>query len=145
MSRAAPAQPRAGVLIADDNRDAADTLALCLQLDGHAVIVAYDGLSAVELATREQPPVLLLDIGMPGLNGYEVARRIRQQDWGRQARLVALTGGGVNWAYAQAAGFDSHVLKPVDPAVLSAWITAGELPKNPPKNPPEELLRKPAP
>ena len=86
------------MLIADDNRDAADTLALCLQLDGHAVIVAYDGLSAVELATREQPPVLLLDIGMPGLNGYEVARRIRQQDWGRQARLVALTGGGVDWS-----------------------------------------------
>ena len=135
MSRAHAERPQPGVLIADDNRDAADTLALCLQLDGHRVIVAYDGLSAIEQATREQPRVLLLDIGMPVLNGYEVARRIRQQDWGRQARLVALTGGGVDWAHAQAAGFDSHVLKPVDPAVLSAWITSGELPKNPSNEP----------
>lgn len=136
MSRAHAERPQPGVLIADDNRDAADTLALCLQLDGHRVIVAYDGLSAIEQATREQPQVLLLDIGMPVLNGYEVARRIRQQDWGRQARLVALTGGGVDWAHAQAAGFDSHVLKPVDPAVLSAWITSGDLPKNPSNEPP---------
>ena len=141
MSRAHSERPQPGVLIADDNRDAADTLALCLQLDGHRVIVAYDGLSAIEQATREQPPVLLLDIGMPGLDGYEVARRIRQQDWGRQARLVALTGGGVDWAHAQAAGFDSHLLKPVDPAVLSAWITAVELPKDLPHEP----LRRPTP
>ena len=138
MSRAHAERPQPGVLIADDNRDAADTLALCLQLDGHRVIVAYDGLSAIEQATREQPRVLLLDIGMPVLNGYEVARRIRQQDWGRQARLVALTGGGVDWAHAQAAGFDSHVLKPVDPAVLSAWITSGNLPKNLSNEPPRK-------
>ena len=138
MSRAHAERPQRGVLIADDNRDAADTLALCLQLDGHRVIVAYDGLLAIEQATREQPRVLLLDIGMPVLNGYEVARRIRQQDWGRQARLVALTGGGVDWAHAQAAGFDSHVLKPVDPAVLSAWITSGNLPKNLSNEPPRK-------
>ena len=138
MSRAHAERAQPGVLIADDNRDAADTLALCLQLDGHRVIVAYDGLSAIEQATREQPRVLLLDIGMPVLNGYEVARRIRQQDWGRQARLVALTGGGVDWAHAQAAGFDSHVLKPVDPAVLSAWITSGNLPKNLSNEPPRK-------
>ena len=138
MSRAHAERAQPSVLIADDNRDAADTLALCLQLDGHRVIVAYDGLSAIEQATREQPRVLLLDIGMPVLNGYEVARRIRQQDWGRQARLVALTGGGVDWAHAQAAGFDSHVLKPVDPAVLSAWITSGNLPKNLSNEPPRK-------
>ena len=124
-----PVQVKSAILIADDNRDAADTLALCLQFDGHVVMVAYDGLAAIEMATREQPSVILLDIGMPGLDGYEVARRIRQQAWGRHTLLVALTGGGVDWIHAQAAGFDVHFRKPIDPGVLSAWIAAQNDPR----------------
>lgn len=126
---ALPERAEPAVLIADDNRDAADTLALCLQFDGHVVMVAYDGLAAIELATREQPTVMLLDIGMPGLDGYEVARRVRQQAWGRRTLLVALTGGGVDWARAQAAGFDVYFRKPIDPSVLSAWIAAQDDPQ----------------
>ena len=126
---ALPERAQPAVLVADDNRDAADTLALCLQFDGHVVTVAYDGLAAIEMAAREQPTVMLLDIGMPGLDGYEVARRVRQQAWGRRTLLVALTGGGVDWVHAQAAGFDVYFRKPIDAGVLSTWIAAQDAPR----------------
>jgi two-component system CheB/CheR fusion protein len=108
------------VLIADDNRDAAESLAALLRLAGHQVVTAIDGVAAIEAAPEFLPEVALLDIGMPRLNGYEVARRIRQEPWGREMLLVALTG----WAKEEdqrrtkEAGFDIHLVKPADPADL---------------------------
>jgi signal transduction histidine kinase len=112
------------VLIADDNRDALDSLARLLQLSGHEVHAAADGLQALEAAARLRPDLMLLDIGMPGLNGYEVARRIRSLDWGRSAVLVALTGWGQDNDRRQSreAGFDSHWVKPLDSLKLAALL-----------------------
>ena len=103
------------VLVVDDNQDAAESLALILQMDGHVARVAHDGPSAVELAAQFQPQVVFLDIGMPGMDGYEVARRLRRQP-GAQPVLVALTGWGTQEDLARAteAGFDHHLTKPAD-------------------------------
>jgi CheY-like chemotaxis protein len=109
------------VLIADDNRDAAESLAVLLRMDGHEVTIAYDGPQALAMLTQARPDVALLDIGMPGLNGYEVARRVRHGPSGRGVTLIAVTGWGQDRdkAQARAAGFDHHFTKPVDPARLS--------------------------
>ena len=114
----APA-PAAGVrriLVADDNLDSLETLAQLLQLRGHEIYKAADGVQALEAATRTRPDLVLLDIGMPGMDGYEVARRIRSQPWGREATLVALTGWGQenDRRRSREAGFDSHCIKPLD-------------------------------
>jgi CheY-like chemotaxis protein len=110
--------------VADDNRDAGETLAMLLRLDGHEVNVALDGLEAVELFVRTQPEVVILDIGMPGLSGHEVARRIREQSGGRAVTLIAVTGWGqkADKDRAAASGFDHHFTKPVEPTVLSALL-----------------------
>jgi PAS domain S-box-containing protein len=111
---------RPRVLVVDDNRDAASTLAELLQMMGSEVREAYDGLQAVAAATEFRPDVVLLDIGLPDINGYEVARRIRALAGLAQPRLVALTGWGQeeDKRLAQQAGFDEHWTKPVDPARL---------------------------
>ena len=111
------------VLVADDNRDAADSLARVLGAYGHEVRVAYDGLSALQLFEQFAPRVAVLDIGMPGADGYEVARRVRGQH-GAAPRLIALTGWGQEHdrARALAEGFDHHLTKPVDPAAVHALI-----------------------
>jgi CheY-like chemotaxis protein len=103
------------IVIADDNQDMADSLKVLLELDGHVVHATQDGEGAVALARRVQPDYVLLDIGMPKLNGYEVARHIRMQPWGREMRLVAITGWGQpeDRARAMQAGFDYHLTKPV--------------------------------
>jgi CheY-like chemotaxis protein len=103
------------ILIADDNRDVVDSLALLLELTGYSVERAYDGLQAVEAAERYRPDLVLLDIGMPKLDGYEACRRIREQPWGRAIRIVALTGWGQedDRRRSQGAGFDRHLVKPV--------------------------------
>lgn len=121
-----PVSAKRRVLIADDNRDALESLARLLQLSGHEVHAAADGVQALEAAARLRPDLMLLDIGMPGLNGYEVARRIRQSDWGRSAVLVALTGWGQDNDRRQSreAGFDSHWVKPLDSRKLSALLEA---------------------
>jgi CheY-like chemotaxis protein len=118
------------VLIADDNRDAAESLAVLLRMDGHEVTVAYDGPQALALLTQVQPEVALLDIGMPGLNGYEVARRVRHGPLGRSITLIAVTGWGQDRDKAQAhqAGFDHHFTKPVDPERLSRLLRSGQAP-----------------
>ncbi len=118
----APRQRR--VLVADDNRDAGDTLAMLLRLDGHEVHVATDGLEAVEMFARLQPDVVILDIGMPGLSGHEAARRIREQSGGQEVTLIAVTGWGqkADKDRAVASGFDHHFTKPVEPTVLSALL-----------------------
>jgi len=107
------------VLVVDDNHDSADVLALLLELSGHTVRVAHDGLNAVDICADFQPDLVVLDIGLPGLNGYEAAKRIRRQT-GRQPVLVALSGWGQDEdrVRSSAAGFDSHLVKPVDHGVL---------------------------
>lgn len=119
---AAPAQRR--ILVIDDNRDAADSLALLLSLQGNEVRTAYDGLEAVEAAAVFQPDVVLSDIGMPRLNGYEAAHRIREQCRGRRVVLVATTGWGQEEDRRRStqAGFDFHLVKPVDLAALERLL-----------------------
>jgi PAS domain S-box-containing protein len=108
------------VLVVDDNQDAADALAMLLHALGHETCVAYDGRSAFELANRLRPEFALLDIGMPGMDGHELARRLRDEPWGRTMRLVALTGWGQDEDRERAyrSGFDRHYTKPVDPVEL---------------------------
>jgi PAS domain S-box-containing protein len=114
------------VLLADDNIDAVEVLAEVLRMAGHEVHLATEGTTAAAMAARLQPRVLVLDIGMPGLNGYEVARQVRAQFWGRRALLIAATGWGQeeDRRKAQAAGFDLHLTKPFSPEELLAAIDA---------------------
>ncbi len=116
---AAPASRR--VLIADDNHDGAETLGMVLETLGHEIHLAYSGAEALEVAARCRPEIGILDIGMPDLSGYEVARRIRHEAWGAQITLIALTGWGQenDKRLAYAAGFDHHLTKPVDPERLT--------------------------
>jgi CheY-like chemotaxis protein len=123
--RAAPAARARRVLVVDDNRSAADSLAVILRLDGHEVAIAYDGRAALAEAERFRPEVVLLDIGMPGMNGYDVARTIRAREWAAHVCLIALTGLGTSEdrEHAQEAGFDTHLVKPVDVDALTALLT----------------------
>ena len=111
------------VLVADDNRDAADSLQRVLALYGHEVRVAYDGASAMRIGTEFRPRVAVLDLAMPGADGYEVARQIRRQQ-GREVTIVALTGWGQDADRKRAveAGFDHHLVKPVDPGALNQLL-----------------------
>ena len=116
------------IVLADDNADAVEVLAELLRIEGHEVHVAHDGQAAADLAARVRPHVLVLDIGMPGLNGYEVARQVRAQDWGARALLVAATGWGQeeDRRKALAAGFDLHFTKPFAPEKLLSAIASLE-------------------
>jgi len=118
------AQVRRRILVADDNSDALESLATLLELGGHEVFSAANGALALESAERHLPEVALLDIGMPKLDGYEVARRIRAQPWGRRITLVALTGWGQESDRRRSgeAGFDSHLVKPLDLDKLTALL-----------------------
>jgi two-component system CheB/CheR fusion protein len=113
------------VLLADDNADAANLLALLLESEGHTVHTGFDGITAMALAEAHRPDVMVLDIGMPGANGYEVARWVRAQAWGAAVRLVAVTGWGIEHDGGQAldAGFDVRLVKPVDMAQLLAAVS----------------------
>ena len=112
------------ILVVDDNKDSADSLGMLLRLGGNDTRTAYDGLEAVDVAETFRPDLVLLDIGLPKLNGYEVARRIRQQPWGRNATLVALTGWGQDEdrRRSQEAGFDLHLVKPVELEALEKLL-----------------------
>ncbi len=114
------------ILIADDNRDSADSLAMLLKIKGYEVGTAYDGEQAVEAAEALRPDVALLDIGMPNLNGYDACRRIREQPWGQGMFLIALTGWGQeeDRRRTEEAGFDQHMVKPVDPAALMKLLAS---------------------
>jgi PAS domain S-box-containing protein len=111
------------VLVADDNRDAADSLQRVLALFGHDVRVAYDGAAALKIGEEFRPRVAVLDIAMPGTDGYDVARAIRRQQ-GTQVTLVALTGWGqeADRKRAMESGFDYHLVKPVDPGALNQLL-----------------------
>lgn len=115
--------PPMRILVADDNRDAADSLQRVLALYGHEVRVAYDGATAVRVGEEFRPRVAILDIGMPGTNGYDVARALRTGQGGR-VTLVALTGWGqdADRRRAAEAGFDHHLIKPVDPQLLNTLL-----------------------
>lgn len=110
-----PTAPRR-ILVVDDNEDAASSLGHLLRLTAHDVRTAHDGEQALQLAAADHPDVVLLDIGIPKLNGYAVAERIREQPWGKTMSLIALTGWGqpVDRERSRAAGFDHHLTKPVD-------------------------------
>jgi CheY-like chemotaxis protein/anti-sigma regulatory factor (Ser/Thr protein kinase) len=114
--RAAPRGLR--IVVADDNQDSAEMMRALLELDGHVVRVANDGVAAFDLVSSFDPSVAVLDIGMPRLDGYEVARRVRAQ--GRPVRLIAVTGWGqdADRQRAEAAGFDAHLTKPASPDEL---------------------------
>ncbi|HZT02679.1 MAG TPA: response regulator [Steroidobacteraceae bacterium] len=119
------------ILIADDNNDALESLATLLQLSGHEVFTATNGGTALQSAERHRPEVALLDIGMPMLDGYEVAKRIRAQPWGQRITLVALTGWGQDSdrRRSREAGFDSHLVKPLDLETLTDLLA--RLPSGP--------------
>lgn len=112
------------VVIADDNADGREMLAFLLQHAGYDVATATDGLHALEVTADFDPQAVVLDIGMPGMNGYDVARRLRQGADGSRLLLVALSGLGQRDDKARAAdaGFDRHFTKPVDADVLLAWL-----------------------
>ena len=131
LTQARPAERRK-VLVVDDNRDAAGTLATLLLMAGHQVYVAHRGQEALTIAARERPEAFVLDIGMPEMSGYELAERIRQEDWGKQALLIALTGWGqpADKRRASGAGFDHHMTKPADPEELERMITVFDRPRS---------------
>lgn len=119
-----PSQAPRRVLLVDDHQDSAESLALLLQLKGYEVALAEDGPGALETAATFHPDIVLLDIGMPGMDGYETAGRLRQQPGGQTLLLVALTGWGRDHDLQRSreAGFDHHIVKPIDAEALAAWL-----------------------
>jgi len=115
------------VMVADDNKDAADSLAMLLELGGHEVRVAHRGRAALELAQTFRPDVAIIDIGMPDLSGYEVAKELRRESWGTGICLIALTGWGQDddRQRAKDAGFDRHMTKPVEAWALEELLSNG--------------------
>lgn len=114
------------VLVADDNADAANTLAMCLRMEGHHAVVAFDGEQALALAADNPPQVMLLDLTMPSKSGFELAREIRSQPWGEDIRLIAVSGwfSSEDRERASAAGFDAQLSKPIDMDKLQALLPA---------------------
>jgi CheY-like chemotaxis protein len=114
------------ILVVDDNRDAAETLALMLRLEGNEVDVAFDGEAAISATAAFRPDVVLMDLGMPKVDGYEAARAIRADVTGHDVVLIALTGwgGDLDRELSRQAGFDRHLVKPVMPTDLLALLSS---------------------
>jgi len=112
------------ILVVEDNRDAADSLRLLLEFSGHEVAVAYSGHDGVQAAEQYQPDVVLCDLGLPGLDGYGVARKLRDNPTTAKARLIAVTAYGQDEDRRRSheAGFEQHLLKPVDPDALQGVL-----------------------
>lgn len=112
------------ILVVDDNADAANSLATILRMSGHDVHIASDGHSAVQLAIRVRPQLVLLDIGLPGLDGFAVAKRLRQELGLAGMKIIAITGSGIenDRHRSMEAGIDQYLLKPVDPAFLESLL-----------------------
>jgi len=125
-AKAAPKEEPAAhrILVVDDNPDSVDSLALLLKLRGNAVASARSGEAALEVAEAFRPDLVLLDIGMPGMSGHEVARQLRAKPWGQEMILIALTGWGTDEdrKHSHAAGFDHHLVKPLEPSDLDAVL-----------------------
>lgn len=119
-----PPRKRGLILIADDNADAGWGIARLLEIAGFTTTLVKGGQDALQEACRQKPDVGIIDIGMPDLSGHEVARRIRQQEWGQRMVLIAATGRGQHSDEREAleAGFDTHMTKPVDLRKLSALV-----------------------
>jgi PAS domain S-box-containing protein len=109
-------QPQRRILIVDDNRDSADSLAMLMEITGNKTYLAHDGVEAIKAVEKYRPEVVLLDIGLPELDGYEVCRRVRAQPWGKDIIVIALTGWGQDEdrRKSEEAGFNGHLVKPVD-------------------------------
>ena len=122
-SQSAPSLGPRRILVIEDNTDAREMLGIALRLAGHEVLEAATGADGIEIGRRHRPEIVLVDIGLPDIDGYEVARRLRQTADGG-FRLIALTGYGQarDRALSRAAGFDAHLLKPVDPSALETAI-----------------------
>jgi CheY-like chemotaxis protein/two-component sensor histidine kinase len=120
-----PVMAQRRILVVDDNADAAGSLALLLKFSGHEVHVAHEGEAALRLAERLRPDAVLLDVGMPGMDGYEVARRLRRRPGMEELIIIAVTGYGAeaDKRRAQAAGFDHHLTKPIEVASVESLIT----------------------
>ena len=120
----APTKSRFRILVVDDNADSALSLAMMLSMMGHDTRTAHDGEEAVTTAEAFRPQVVLLDIGLPKLNGYEVAQRIRQQEWGTSMFLVAVTGWGQDEdrRRSEDVGMNLHMVKPVEPSALDRML-----------------------
>jgi CheY-like chemotaxis protein len=118
--------PARRVLVVDDNEDAAESLAALLRIFGHQVQVAFDGEQALDVAPQMRPEVVLLDVGMPRMDGHEVARRMRAAPWGAAMRIVALSGygDGGDLARSREAGCDEHLVKPVSPFDLERVLAS---------------------
>jgi CheY-like chemotaxis protein len=116
------------ILVVDDNRDAAVTLSIMLRLMGNEIQMAFDGAAALQAADEFRPDLIMLDIGLPKMSGYDVARHLRQQPWGRDMVLVALTGWGQeeDRRRSQQAGFNYHFVKPIDIDDLKRVLTEGQ-------------------
>jgi len=121
---AEPASQRR-ILIVDDNVDSADSLAMLLEITGNQTYLAHDGVEAIESIEKYRPEVVLLDIGLPKLDGHEVCRRVREQPWGKDIRIIALTGWGQDddRRKSEEAGFNGHLVKPVDYDKLLALLS----------------------
>jgi len=119
------------VLVVDDNEDAAGSLAMLLELEGYQTLQAHDGVEAIEAAEHFRPDAVLLDVGLPRMNGYEVCRCIREQEWGKDVILVALTGWGqeADRRRSEEAGFDAHMVKPPDQETLKKLLAARPSPR----------------
>jgi CheY-like chemotaxis protein/two-component sensor histidine kinase len=120
--------PSLRILIVDDNRDAADSLAMLLRTTGNDIRTAYDGLEAVQVANDFRPEVVLLDIGLPKIDGHEVAQRLRREPWAQHACLIAVTGWSdeTDRARSRASGFDHHLVKPLDTGHLAKLLSSIE-------------------
>ena len=120
----ATAPRRFRILVVDDNHDSALSMAMMLQIMGHDTRTAHEGESAVSTAETFLPEVVLLDIGLPKLNGYEVAQRIREKTWGQSMYLIAVTGWGQDEDRQRSSevGLNLHMVKPVEPAALEKLL-----------------------
>jgi CheY-like chemotaxis protein len=123
------ATPKRRLLVVDDNKDAAESMSMLLEMWGHEVVYAYDGPSALETAEQWQPEAVFLDIGLPGMDGYEVAERLRELPHAKDAVLIAITGYGQedDRLRSRQAGIDHHLVKPVAPDALRSLIDSLKL------------------
>jgi CheY-like chemotaxis protein len=121
-----PKAPCRRVLVVDDNVDSATSLAMLLRLEGHETYTAHDGESAIAAAEQHRPDIVLLDIGLPKVNGHDVCRRLRRQPWANSTLMIAVTGWGQqdDRRESEDAGFDGHLVKPVDYGALVEVLKA---------------------